>query len=91
MFIPTPGQDELLPDIPILTFDVFDKTFTFGTIKITYEAQSLLLNLFAYLSRTFEPKACGFIEGMTCGHCNDELGLAIVFQIIRGQWVFPYT
>jgi hypothetical protein len=87
MFIPTPGQDELLPDIPILTFDAFYKTLTFGTIKIMYEAQSLSLSLFAYLRRTFEPKARGFIEGLTCGHCNDELGLAIIYQIIRGQWV----
>jgi len=86
MFIPTPGKDELL-DIPILNFDEFYSTLTFGTTKIMYEPQSLSLSPIAYLRRTFEPKADGFIEGLRCGHCRDDPGFAQRYPIVRPQWV----
>ena len=85
MFIPTSEPDEL-PDIPILTSNNQYTDLVFGMIKIKYELKCLAFNPIAYLRRTFEPKAGGFIEGLQCGHCNLDPKILQGSQMIR-QWV----
>ena len=55
--------------------------------KSSMNPQCLSFNPIAYLSRTFEPKAGGFIEGLICGHCKEDPEFIQRYRVKRSRWV----